>query len=132
MLIPPLWLGIPIPPCGFSLAVSNPCSLTCGYLLRLRSASCPEVMSNFGDGGLHVKGSMCNFRFQRRVISPLPPPQFPALRLRAQASEVSFHSIVESHRQVSVLPLKGGWDPWLKHSSSLSQSAENGHFLLFS
>lgn len=83
-------LGIPIPPCGFSLSVSNPTSLTLGHLLRLSSAPCPEVMSHFDDGGLHVKGTMCNFGFHRRVISPLPPHQFPASRLGAQPSEVSF------------------------------------------
>lgn len=71
MLIPSLGLGIPVLPSGFSLTVSNPTSLTLGHLLRLSSASRLKVLSHFGNGGLHVKGAMCNFVFHRRESSLL-------------------------------------------------------------
>lgn len=71
MLIPSLGLGIPVLPSGLSLTVSNPTSLTLGHLLRLSSASCLKVLSHFGNGGLHVKGAMCNFVFHRRESSLL-------------------------------------------------------------
>lgn len=41
-----------------------------GVSLGLGSASCPEVMSHSGDGGLHVKEAVCNFGFRRRESSP--------------------------------------------------------------
>lgn len=101
-----------------SLTVSNPTALTPGHLFRLRSVSCPEVMSHFGDGGLHVKGALCNFGFHRRESSLLlPPPQFPASSIGAQPSELSSPpprgGVTQAGKRVT--SLAGGW-----HSSLLS------------
>lgn len=94
-----------------SLTVSNPTGLTLRRLLSLGSASCPEVMSHSGDGGLHVKGAVCNFGFRRRESSPF----YLLTNFLHRASAYSLQSFplpipCWSHTGKSVIPCK-----WVIH-----------------
>jgi len=78
-------------------------------------------MSHLGDGGLHVKGAMCNFGFHRTesfLLFLLIDFLHHALGHSLQGFFLQLPA-VESHRQVSVSSLAGGWHSWLNHSTPL-------------